>query len=51
MRAAFVYVDGHAAYRKFRALRSGDFGLTPDQLYSQTNEIKPDGGGVYTARF
>jgi prepilin-type N-terminal cleavage/methylation domain-containing protein/prepilin-type processing-associated H-X9-DG protein len=28
-----VFVDGHAEYRKYRKLRSGDFGLTPDELY------------------
>ena len=31
-----VFVDGHAEYRKYRKLRSGDFGLLPDELY------KPD---------
>jgi prepilin-type N-terminal cleavage/methylation domain-containing protein/prepilin-type processing-associated H-X9-DG protein len=28
-----VFVDGHAEYRKYRKLQSGDFGLTPDELY------------------
>ena len=28
-----VFVDGHAGYRKYRKLQSGDFGLTPDELY------------------
>jgi len=28
-----VFVDGHAEYRKYRKLKSGDFGLTPDELY------------------
>jgi prepilin-type N-terminal cleavage/methylation domain-containing protein/prepilin-type processing-associated H-X9-DG protein len=46
-----VFVDGHAKYRKYRSLRSGDFGLVPDQAYSPKNELKPDGGGVYTAAF
>jgi prepilin-type N-terminal cleavage/methylation domain-containing protein/prepilin-type processing-associated H-X9-DG protein len=46
-----VFADGHAKYRRYRALRSGDFGLVPDQLWSPTNELKPDGGGVYVARF
>jgi prepilin-type N-terminal cleavage/methylation domain-containing protein len=31
-----VLVDGHAEYRKYRKLRSGDFGLTPDELYQPT---------------
>lgn len=31
-----VFVDGHAEYRKYRKLRSGDFGLTPDELYQPT---------------
>jgi prepilin-type N-terminal cleavage/methylation domain-containing protein/prepilin-type processing-associated H-X9-DG protein len=29
-----VFVDGHAEYKKYRKLRSGDFGLLPDVLYS-----------------
>ncbi len=28
-----VFVDGHAEYRKYRKLQSGDFGLKPDELY------------------
>lgn len=28
-----VFVDGHAEYKKYRKLRSGDFGLLPDELY------------------
>ena len=31
-----VFVDGHAEYRKYRKLRSSDFGLTPDELYQPT---------------
>jgi hypothetical protein len=44
-----VFVDGYAKYRKYRSLRSGEFGLVPDQLWSPTNELKPDGGRSYTA--
>ena len=28
-----VFVDGHAEYKKYRKLRSSDFGLKPDELY------------------
>jgi len=31
-----IFVDGHAEYRKYRKLRSGDFGLLPDQPYQPT---------------
>ena len=31
-----IFVDGHAEYRKYRKLSSGDFGLRPDQLYQPT---------------
>ena len=31
-----VFVDGHAEYKKYRTLRSGDFGLLPDELYQPT---------------
>ena len=31
-----VFVDGHAEFRKYRKLRSGDFGLLPDVLYSNS---------------
>jgi prepilin-type N-terminal cleavage/methylation domain-containing protein/prepilin-type processing-associated H-X9-DG protein len=47
----FVFADGHAKYRRFQALRSGDFGLVPDQAYSPTNEHKPDSGSKYTGAF
>jgi len=31
-----IFVDGHCEYRKYRRLRSGDFGLLPDELYEPT---------------
>lgn len=31
-----IFVDGHAEFRKYRTLRSGDFGLLPDELYQPT---------------
>ncbi len=31
-----IFVDGHAEYKKYRQLRSSDFGLRPDQLYEPT---------------
>ena len=31
-----LFVDGHAEYRKYQKLRSGDFGLLPDELYQQS---------------
>jgi prepilin-type processing-associated H-X9-DG protein len=31
-----IFVDGHAEYKKYRKLRSSDFGLTPDELYQPT---------------
>jgi prepilin-type N-terminal cleavage/methylation domain-containing protein/prepilin-type processing-associated H-X9-DG protein len=46
-----VFVDGHAKYRKYTALRSGDFGLLPDEPYSKKNESKPDTGKAYTPAF
>jgi prepilin-type N-terminal cleavage/methylation domain-containing protein/prepilin-type processing-associated H-X9-DG protein len=46
-----VFADGHAKYGQYRALHSGMYGLVPDQLWSPTNEVKPDGGGKYTAAF
>jgi prepilin-type N-terminal cleavage/methylation domain-containing protein/prepilin-type processing-associated H-X9-DG protein len=46
-----VFVDGHAKYRKYRSLRSGEFGLDPDQLWSPTNELKPNGSSSYKPAF
>jgi len=31
-----IFVDGHAEYKKYRKLRSSDFGLLPDELYQPT---------------
>ncbi len=31
-----IFVDGHAEYKKYRKLRSSDFGLLPDELYEPT---------------
>ena len=31
-----VLVDGHCEYKKYRRLRSSDFGLDPDELYQPT---------------
>ena len=31
-----VFADGHAEYKKYRKLRSSDFGLLPDELYQPT---------------
>jgi prepilin-type N-terminal cleavage/methylation domain-containing protein/prepilin-type processing-associated H-X9-DG protein len=31
-----VFVDGHAEYKKYRKLRSSDFGLLPDEAYEAT---------------
>jgi prepilin-type N-terminal cleavage/methylation domain-containing protein len=40
-----LYLDGHGDYRKYRDLRSGDFGLAPDEPWSLTNSSYPDAGG------
>ncbi len=47
----FVFNDGHVKFKHHLALRSGDFGLVPDQPWSTTNEGKPDGAKAFTARF
>lgn len=44
-----MYVDGHAKWKRYEQFRSSDFGLQPDQGWSATNALVPDGGGVYTA--
>ena len=47
----FVFADGHAKYRRYKALRSGDFGLVPDEPWSKTNEIKSDTAGSFRTAF
>ena len=46
-----LFVDGHVKWHKYTQLRSIDFGLLPDQLWTTTNGVNPDGGGNYTAAF
>lgn len=38
-----LFCDGHAKWRRFMSLRSGEFGLSPDQSWSTTNQSDPDG--------
>jgi len=40
-----LFMDGHGELRRYRDLRSGDFGLTPDEPWSLTNSSYPDDGG------
>jgi prepilin-type processing-associated H-X9-DG protein len=40
-----LFVDGHGEFRNYRDLRSGDFGLFPDEPWSLTNSWYPDSGG------
>jgi prepilin-type N-terminal cleavage/methylation domain-containing protein/prepilin-type processing-associated H-X9-DG protein len=40
-----LFLDGHGDFRRYRELRSGDFGLTPDEPWSATNSWYPDAGG------
>lgn len=47
----YLFIDGHVEYRKLGSLRSGNFGLTPDQSYTKTNGSFPDGGGSYWSAF
>jgi prepilin-type N-terminal cleavage/methylation domain-containing protein/prepilin-type processing-associated H-X9-DG protein len=52
-----VFADGHAKFRKFRSVRSGDFGLTPDEPWvddvkqSYCNKGGSCGGTMYRAAF
>jgi prepilin-type processing-associated H-X9-DG protein len=43
-----VFADGHAEYRKYKDLRSGHFGLTPDEPYEPTRD---QSGRDYDAAF
>ncbi len=43
--ANLVYVEGHAKYKAFKAIRSSDFGLVPD------DGIDANASKVYTAAF
>jgi prepilin-type N-terminal cleavage/methylation domain-containing protein/prepilin-type processing-associated H-X9-DG protein len=51
--ANFVYLDGHARYRKNTALRSGDFGLNPPGDAMETKGDRHSGvcGKYYTKQF
>lgn len=46
-----LFCDGHVKWRKAESIRSGDFGLKPDQAYTATNGVNPDGGGLYQNAF
>jgi prepilin-type N-terminal cleavage/methylation domain-containing protein/prepilin-type processing-associated H-X9-DG protein len=52
-----LFVDGHAKFRKYRSMRSGEFGLTPDepvrldQSQSFCNAAGTCGGTIYTPAF
>jgi prepilin-type N-terminal cleavage/methylation domain-containing protein/prepilin-type processing-associated H-X9-DG protein len=46
-----TYCDGHTKWKKFEQIRSGDFGLVPDELYTPTNDLLATGGGAYTGAF
>ena len=44
-------MDGHVEFKKIGSLRSGNFGLTPDERYSKTNSALPDSGGKFWSIF
>jgi prepilin-type N-terminal cleavage/methylation domain-containing protein/prepilin-type processing-associated H-X9-DG protein len=52
-----VFADGHAKFRKLRTIRSGEFGLVPDEEYrvdlkqSYCNKGGACGGTMYTPAF
>jgi prepilin-type processing-associated H-X9-DG protein/prepilin-type N-terminal cleavage/methylation domain-containing protein len=41
----FLFLDGHGEYRKLTEIRSGNFGLTPDEPLTPTNSDSPDASG------
>lgn len=46
-----LFCDGHVKWRKYTSVRSGEFGLAPDQAWSITNGDTPDGGGQFVPAF
>jgi prepilin-type N-terminal cleavage/methylation domain-containing protein/prepilin-type processing-associated H-X9-DG protein len=53
---SILFVDGHAKFRNFYTMRSGEFGLTPDEGYRQDTTqafctASGCGGTVYNAAF
>jgi prepilin-type processing-associated H-X9-DG protein len=52
-----VFTDGHAKFQKFRTIRSGQFGLVPDEEYridlkqSYCNKGGACGGTIYAPAF
>lgn len=47
-----VFCDGHAKWRRGTTIRSGDFGLSPDELYTTGNQAFPTGSSTpYSAAF
>jgi hypothetical protein len=52
-----MYADGHAKFRQYRSMRSGDYGLTPDEGYqadqkqAYCNAAGSCGGVRYNAAF
>ena len=49
-----LWFDGHARWRAVKTLRSGDFGLTPDEPWSRTNGttgVLSDSGVCWTSAF
>jgi prepilin-type N-terminal cleavage/methylation domain-containing protein/prepilin-type processing-associated H-X9-DG protein len=43
-----LFFDGHVKWRKYTSMRTGDFGLSPDQPRITGNAITPDGGGSWS---